>query len=491
MPDRRAAIAVSGLVLTAVLSLLHLAPAARTARIASWIAVLVFAGTLHLLLLSLFFFRHERRNRCTEETPGCGCGAGRNAAPEKDENTVLHSGLAKRELAVILLFAAAMRLVLVPLSPVLSDDAYRNIWDGRVQAAGVDPYRYPPSAEELSALRDNRVWPRINHKEYRTIYPPAAQILSRGIAPIRKITGWRELTAWKVEIFLCEFLGLVLLGAGLIARRREGHRALLWWAYSPLAAVEFAGSGHLDGAAVGMVGAALGLWLLRKRVGAGVCAALAVGIKIIPIAAGAAIPRVRRKEALLGGALLASLLVVIPYLSAGSDLFETLKEYNRNWEFNGVLHRSLHVDSWVPAVENLVSFPASPRRLAPGTPREKGIARAVASGLVLSAGFLWSLTASNTIFVATMTLLLFLLVQPVIYPWYLTHLLPWLCLVRSGSVALFLVLSGLTYEVLLTEARYGVWRERVGLQRAIVFLFVAAAVGEVLYRRRMRGYVEE
>ena len=60
--------------------------------------------------------------------------------------------------------------------PVLSDDMYRYVWDGRVQAQGINPYALPPGAPELSALRDDAIWPLINRKWAVTIYPAATQI---------------------------------------------------------------------------------------------------------------------------------------------------------------------------------------------------------------------------------------------------------------------------------------------------------------------------
>src|SRR5262245_9855175 len=55
-------------------------------------------------------------------------------------------------LAIILVGAAAMRLMLLVSEPTLSSDIYRYVWDGRVQAAGINPYRYVPAAEELATL---------------------------------------------------------------------------------------------------------------------------------------------------------------------------------------------------------------------------------------------------------------------------------------------------------------------------------------------------
>src|SRR5262245_32941646 len=40
-------------------------------------------------------------------------------------------------LVLIFLFGIAFRLVLVPTTPTLSDDMFRYVWDGRVQANGL------------------------------------------------------------------------------------------------------------------------------------------------------------------------------------------------------------------------------------------------------------------------------------------------------------------------------------------------------------------
>ena len=74
--------------------------------------------------------------------------------------------------------AALLRLTLLFLPPYLSDDVFRYVWDGMVQGAGVNPYRYIPNDPALAALRDAAIWPNVNRGDYApTIYPPVAQIL--------------------------------------------------------------------------------------------------------------------------------------------------------------------------------------------------------------------------------------------------------------------------------------------------------------------------
>src|SRR3972149_11922990 len=82
---------------------------------------------------------------------------------------------------VLIAFSVAFRIILLWTQPVLSDDIYRYVWDGKGQAAGINPYLYPPESPELSHLRDDVIYPFINRPWARTPYPPGAQRLFRGI----------------------------------------------------------------------------------------------------------------------------------------------------------------------------------------------------------------------------------------------------------------------------------------------------------------------
>lgn len=74
---------------------------------------------------------------------------------------------------IVLGAAIALRALLLTAPPILSTDIYRYVWDGRVQAAGINPYRYIPADPALASLRDSVVYPQINRADYaRTIYPP-------------------------------------------------------------------------------------------------------------------------------------------------------------------------------------------------------------------------------------------------------------------------------------------------------------------------------
>ena len=54
--------------------------------------------------------------------------------------------------ALILLGGIGIQIAAVSAPPRQSDDLYRYVWDGRVQAAGIDPYAYVPAAAQLDSV---------------------------------------------------------------------------------------------------------------------------------------------------------------------------------------------------------------------------------------------------------------------------------------------------------------------------------------------------
>ncbi|MBL7961539.1 hypothetical protein JNL27_14995, partial [bacterium] len=78
---------------------------------------------------------------------------------------------------LIFLFAVVFRVTLLFSEPVLSDDIYRYVWDGKVSNEGINPYRYAPDSDNLKGIRDEIIYPNVNHKSVHTIYPPLLQYL--------------------------------------------------------------------------------------------------------------------------------------------------------------------------------------------------------------------------------------------------------------------------------------------------------------------------
>ena len=174
--------------------------------------------------------------------------------------------------------AIALRVLLLTAPPILSSDIYRYVWDGRVQAAGINPYRYVPADPALASLRDPVVYPQINRAGYaRTIYPPLAEVV---FAVAGRVSD--NVTGMRLVMLGFEAVGIICLLRLLPLAGLPGERILIY-AWNPLALWSFANDGHVDAIAVGLLGLALLLRARHKDGWAGAALAGAVLAKFFPL----------------------------------------------------------------------------------------------------------------------------------------------------------------------------------------------------------------
>lgn len=185
---------------------------------------------------------------------------------------------ARTTLVLVFVFAALFRLSILFAPPMLSDDIYRYVWDGRVQAAGINPYRYVPAAAALEFLRDELIYPNINRKDYApTIYPPLAQLIFFLTTRVSESVVWM-----KALMILFEVAGLYALSVLLASFKLPRQRVLLA-AWHPLAVWEIAGSGHLDALVVAFVAFALVAHRGGRESLTGAMLACATLVKLFPL----------------------------------------------------------------------------------------------------------------------------------------------------------------------------------------------------------------
>src|SRR5438132_1717203 len=170
---------------------------------------------------------------------------------------VIKARAARSTLIIVIVLAVLFRLSLLFFPPYLSDDIYRYVWDGRVQAAGINPYRYIPADAALEQLRDHEIYPRINRRDYaRTIYPPMSEAVFFLTTRISETVTWMKATMVLFEALAVWALAVLLASLGLPRQR------ILLYAWHPLVVWEFAGSGHADSIAIAFIALAL---LARRR----------------------------------------------------------------------------------------------------------------------------------------------------------------------------------------------------------------------------------
>jgi hypothetical protein len=227
---------------------------------------------------------------------------------------------ARSAVPLVVLGGLALQALALTAPPRTSDDYLRYAWDGRVQAAGVDPYRYPPTAPELTRLRDPWLFPdgspRLNHPDAPTIYPPVAQ---RYFGVVHELSpqGSRH-TPWQLAAGL--LAGATTLALIVTLRRTGGDpRLAVFWAWCPVVFLEAGNNAHVD--VLGAFLVALAMSALARRghaPGGAVGGALlgaAVAVKLLPALVLPAVIR-RRTVVVAGAAATVVGLAYLPHVTA-------------------------------------------------------------------------------------------------------------------------------------------------------------------------------
>jgi len=236
---------------------------------------------------------------------------------------VLRHASSRQATLIVLGVAALMRLAFVFDHPVLSSDIYRYVWDGQVQKAGINPYRYLPTDPPLAKLRDPNVFPLINRANYaHTIYPPAAQVIFAAVGRVTNTVVGMKIAMVAFEILGCWCMLKLLEIAHLPAER------ILIYAWNPLAQWSFSYDGHIDAAAIGLLALAL-LYRARHRTGlAGAVLAGAGLVKFLPIVVAPAFVRGGKFwRPALSGILVIALFYGL-YASVGTQVFGFMSGYD-------------------------------------------------------------------------------------------------------------------------------------------------------------------
>jgi alpha-1,6-mannosyltransferase len=336
-----------------------------------------------------------------------------------------------RLVSFILLIAVLLRLGPLLQPPALSTDIYRYVWDGRVQGAGINPYRYVPSDTALVSLRDAAVYPNINRAGYaRTIYPPAAQMIFFIVTRISE-----RVTAMKLAMLAFDGATMLLL---LLLLRRGGAplERVLIYAWHPLTVWEIAGNGHIDSALCFLL--ALAFYFRHRGTALATGIALAGGtlIKFFPVLL---IPSLYRRWdwRLPAGFAATAALLYLPYLSIGWHVLGFLPDYVAEERFVG------GSGFYFLNLFDYLSGRSDPPVLA----------YAAIMAAVLGAGALLALLRPwpGEYGFAAGSLMLLLLLYALVTPhhaWYFLWLLPVLCLVPYWPALILTASSFILYATL-------------------------------------------
>lgn len=318
----------------------------------------------------------------------------------------------KRALWLIFGIGFLLRIYVLLFDPLLSTDIFRYIWDGRVQAAGINPYRYFPAHDALAHLRDAVIFPRINRADYAgTIYPPVAEFFFLMVTRIGE-----NVNVMRLALLGCEAVIVTLVILFLRRMERPTTRVVAYF-WHPLPIWEIANNGHVDALAVALM--MLGLWVaLTGRAMRG-AVMIALGLLVKPYVAPALAPIWRPWDWKMPLAVIAVIaLCYFPYLSVGSGVFGFLT--NGYLAEEGILSGD---DLWLLSIWRLVF----------GAHRGDVVAFAAVAALImlfiaLSAARRPNRTIASSLADTNMLLLVVLLLLSPNYPWYFLAITPFVAL---------------------------------------------------------------
>jgi hypothetical protein len=387
---------------------------------------------------------------------------------------------------LIIVLGLLFRAVLLPANQIQEDDVYRYLWDGKVFANGINPYKYAPEEVDdylsfkiqdlenfekrynlenrkdldlLNGLKWQneaalRTLERVNHPDVPTIYPPMAQFIFRAVATLQP----DSILAMRLTFLFFDLIALFFIIKVLAALGKNRSLCLVYF-WSPLVIKETFNSTHLDVLGIAFLCAAIYFLIVHRHLLAHSLLAFSFLVKLYPIILlplflqQVAITSKQQNEPIwktplflllvFGGLVILSYL---PFTDSGLKTFEGLKTFSTYWQSNDSLF-SLLVYFFAEvlgmnSVEQTFLSNDLPTFLSKVTVVVTLIGAVIyllfRKGLFQKSGQ----ELMRDIFV--LMSLVFLL-SPVQNPWYLSWVVPFMCLFPWRSWILLTGLVGLYY----------------------------------------------
>lgn len=334
--------------------------------------------------------------------------------------------------------ALFLRLLLFGATPEMSDDFYRFVFDGQLLKMGVNPYlNLPHEAFALLGIPANEYWrsllDNMNSSQYYSVYPPLNQLFFWLAAMAGENLLWNVLVL-RAVILLFEALNIFLILKILQDWKLPQTRIWLY-ALNPLVILECTGNLHFEGIVLtGLLLAFYGWGKMKTGISA-FGWSWSVGIKLSPLMFGPiwlmAWPR-KKLAIFLLFAMIAIGIFLAPLAigESGKGFWQSIRLYQSSFEFNGSLYYLLReVFSFFLGYNPIgILGPVLNLLLALG---------------ILVFSYFWKIEKNESLAEGMVWILLvYLLFQTVIHPWYLIPAVGTSVLIKNR---IFLVWSGLVF----------------------------------------------
>ncbi|ADR23336.1 hypothetical protein MATR_28150 [Marivirga tractuosa] len=240
----------------------------------------------------------------------------------------------------IITLGILFRLLLFLLTPNLSDDVYRFLWDGKLWWEGIDAYAFLPSEIAKEKILSPELFAQLNSPNYFSIYPPLNQLIFAVGAVFENTT--LGVISIRLFIILAEVGTLILLPKVLLQYGKD-PKSLLYYAFNPLVILELNGNLHFEAFVIFFL-----LWAIyefeKNRFSKSALAlGLAISFKLLPLILLASFFRKLNLKQYMKFILLACLVAAITFLpflfsEALKGISTSTSLYFQNFEFNASLY---------------------------------------------------------------------------------------------------------------------------------------------------------
>ena len=340
----------------------------------------------------------------------------------------------------ILTAAILFRITVWPLYPALSDDPYRYRWEGKLQAAGGDPYQVRPIDARWASVRD-ATFPKVGSKDFKSVYGPLIELMERLVyVAVQQFTAnpFVQVFWFKLPSALFD-LGIICVLILLLREYEVSPNLVLIYAWSPLPLLEFWGTGHNDAIAIFFIIAALLMARRQRWIWSFASLSLAVAAKIWPILLLPAFilsPSYGKPRWFQWLVLFPIFgLFALPYLGDVTENAQFVTGFVGGWRNNDSLFGAI---LWYSGGDLY---------------KAKYTAASLITALMFGFGFFIKPLEKAILY----SLAAVLLISANCHPWYLTWFMPLLVFHPSVPLLLWAALMPLGYSVLIRWLNLGEW----------------------------------
>jgi alpha-1,6-mannosyltransferase len=250
------------------------------------------------------------------------------------------------KLPILLLVALLIRLSLLFMTPNLTDDYFRYIWDGILSSNGYNPYLFLPSefvnSPQIITGNMPAIYEQLNSPNYYTAYPPMCQLLFFLSTKLAGGNVLGNIIILRVAVFFAEF-GTILFLYKVACKLGKSPSLISIYAFNPLVIIELTGNLHFEAFMLFFLILAVYLLVQQKPNYAAICFGLAIGVKLIPLIF---LPFLIKRLGIIKSLIFYSIvgitlaILFMPFFNTSlvADFISSIGLYFQKFEFNASIY---------------------------------------------------------------------------------------------------------------------------------------------------------